>query len=66
MDLKVADRIEIKYSVPKKYISALINFEDYIKTETLCLKLSEITECTEGCCCDINGNECRILIEKKK
>ena len=65
MDLEVADRIEIKYSIPKKYVSALANFEDYIKTETLALKLSEITEITKEGICEINGNDCRILIEKK-
>ena len=65
IDLEVADRIEIKYSIPKKYISALINFENYIKTETLALKISEIVECTEEGICDINGSECRIIIEKK-
>ena len=65
MDLEVADRIEIKYCVPGKYVAALMNFEDYIKTETLALDLTAITEITQGGICDINGNECRIIIEKK-
>jgi len=64
MDLEVSDRIEIKYSVPEKYVSAITNFEDYIKTETLALKLSEVTEKTQKGTYDINGNECQILIEK--
>jgi len=64
MDLEVADRIEIKFSVPKKYISALKNHEEYIKTETLALKVTEVNETSEEGTCDINGNDCRLIIQK--
>ena len=64
MDLEVADRIEIKYNVPQRYIAAVKNYEDYIKTETLALKLTATSAITKEGACDINGNECQILINK--
>ena len=64
MDFQVADRIDIKYSIPEKYASALANFENYIKTETLAVTLSKISDNSEEGSCDINGNSCRIQIKK--
>ncbi len=45
-DFEVSDRIKIKYRSSDKFKSAIANFGEYIKTETLCINLEA---------CDVHG-----------
>ncbi len=42
MDFNVADRINIKYNAANEVVKALIDFDDYIKKETLSIEISYI------------------------
>ena len=64
MDLEVADRIKISFSVQDKYKKALINFADYIKTETLTNELVEYSSDSEKELVEINDTHCYIKITK--
>jgi isoleucyl-tRNA synthetase len=61
----VPDRIEIAYRVSKRLRRALVHFEDYIKTETLCRILREGDDSGEiADSCKINGEEAWIAVKR--
>jgi isoleucyl-tRNA synthetase len=64
MDLEVADRIKISFSVQEKYKNAILHFADYIKTETLTKELVEYSSDSESELFEINETHCYIKITK--
>ena len=61
--LDVVDRIRIEYRVPEKWSAAVESNRAYICEETLALELVS-GEAAAGVETDVNGAECRILVEK--
>lgn len=63
MGLEVSDRIEINYSIPQEYLSALKAHGDYICNETLTVALKE-NKLEDAVKTDVNGFECFISVKK--
>lgn len=61
-DFDVADRIELYYSGDEEFKKALEHFEEFVKEETLALKLVEQNDLKDTF--DINGNE--VLLDVKR
>ena len=61
---EVSDRIELSYSGVSEITAAIKNFSEYIKAETLAVKLDENPLEQNAVSADINGLECRISIRK--
>ncbi|MFZ2656939.1 MAG: isoleucine--tRNA ligase [Victivallales bacterium] len=61
---EVSDRINILLSGGSELASAVENFSDYIRNETLALKLEQSPLAQTGIPVDINGFECKIMISK--
>ncbi|MFA6567320.1 MAG: isoleucine--tRNA ligase [Victivallales bacterium] len=61
---EVSDRIELVYSGVPEITSSVKNFSEYIKNETLAVKLAENPLEQNGVSADINGLECKIFIKK--
>ena len=61
-DFNVADRINLYYKGDEDFNKALNMFEDYIKAETLAVKLEEKDNLTETY--DLNGHEVLIDVEQ--
>ena len=61
---EVSDRIELAYSSVPEIITSIKNFSEYIKAETLTIKLEEASLGQSGVLTDINGLDCRIFIKK--
>ena len=60
----VSDRIEIGYSGDPEIISALKNFSEYVRNETLAVKLEDNSIEQNGVSSDINDLKCKISIRK--
>ena len=61
-DFNVADRINLYYKGDEEFNKALAMFEEYVKTETLAVKLEEKDNLTEKY--DLNGHEVLIDVEQ--
>ena len=63
-DFDVVDRIQIRFSTTQKLQKAILKFDSYIKQETLANQL-EVTESSKDFQnWDINGETCRIQVNK--
>jgi len=61
----VDDRIEVYYKADEELKKAICDFEDYLKTETLCVKLSEfLPEGEKAVEFDINGKKVNVILKK--
>ena len=60
--LDVADRITIKYNGPAEIINAIMNFDDYIKNETLATSIEKDSDCQTS----LNINEYNITVTIEK
>ncbi len=61
---EVSDRIEILYMGPQELASSLEKFGEYVRNETLALKLEQSPLAEKGILENINGLECKISIRK--
>ncbi|HBC86617.1 MAG TPA: isoleucine--tRNA ligase [Lentisphaeria bacterium] len=61
---EVSDRIEIYFSGPPELVSSLKNFSEYVRNETLALKLEQNPLAENVIPENINGLECKISIRK--
>lgn len=64
LELEVSDRIRIYYSPSDAIASSIKNFSNYICNETLAVKLEENKVAENASQADINGEICRLRIEK--
>ncbi len=64
MNLDVSDRIIISYFVPAEWEKAVINFSDYIKTETLTVSFETASCSNDSQMTEVNGIGCVIQIKK--
>jgi isoleucyl-tRNA synthetase len=63
-DLDVVQRIRVSYTAPSAVEDAVREFAEYIKSETLAIECSVAAIADgNGTDWDLNGNECRIVIE---
>ena len=63
MDLNVMDRINITYHASEKLKTALVNFTDFVSTETLADQMKfKLTP--EGYEWDLNGEPCKIHLSR--
>ena len=62
MDLDVMDRILISYQASAELNTALVNYSDFICTETLAFKI-ELQEVSDSTAWDLNGEPCKIKVE---
>ena len=63
-DLEVSDRIVIKFTADGNYSGVPAKYSDYICGETLAVELIAV-ETLDADGIDINGHECKIIIDKK-
>ena len=61
-DFNVADRINLYYKGDEEFNKALAMFEEYVKSETLAVKLEEKEDLTEKY--DLHGHEVLIDVEQ--
>jgi len=59
----VTDRIRVTFEIPDKRAAAVKANEAYIREETLAVTL-EARSAAGGAEMDVNGENCRILVEK--
>ncbi|NQT92374.1 MAG: isoleucine--tRNA ligase [Lentisphaerae bacterium] len=62
--LEVTDRIRILFYAPGNVVQAIKAYEEYVRTETLCVDCSAADEAPDGATeWDLNGHPCSIRIE---
>ncbi|MBN2448887.1 MAG: isoleucine--tRNA ligase, partial [Lentisphaeria bacterium] len=61
--LDVADRIVLRYSLPEPVLDAVRHFTEYIRTETLAVRLEE-AELGPEHGVDLNGTPCRLAVSR--
>jgi isoleucyl-tRNA synthetase len=63
--LEVTDRIAVTYQVPPAAAAAVRDFGEYIRTETLAVRL-EAGEVPESGALEINGEPCRLALVRMR
>lgn len=61
---EMMDNIEIKYSGDEDITKAVTEYEDYIKSETLAVKLESVEASDELEMCNLNGHDTGIVLER--
>ena len=65
LDFDVDDRIEVYYKAEKELLKAISDFADYVKTETLSVKLSDdMPKGEESTEFDINGEKVEVILKR--